>query len=167
MARRDDGKTQELAASRTLNPRPEKVCDPAFSPGAFFDPADLVQVKYEMVRKVEVEQMPVGRAAATFGFSRQSLYTAKAALERHGLAGLIPGKPGPKSGHKLTDQIVDVLEELAGADPRPGSAELAAEVAQRFDVTVHPRSVERALQRRRTAAARAAEQARQEAPKRG
>ena len=54
MARRDDAKTQALAASRTLNPRPEKVTDPAFGPGGFFDPADLVQVKYEMVRRAEV-----------------------------------------------------------------------------------------------------------------
>ena len=53
MAARDDGKTRALAASRTLNPHPEKVTDPAFGPGGFFDPADLVQVKYEMVRTAE------------------------------------------------------------------------------------------------------------------
>ncbi len=79
MARRDDAKTRALAASRTLNPRPEKVADPAFAPGSFFDPADLVQVKYEMVRQAETGGAPAARAAAAFGFSRQSLYTA----ERH------------------------------------------------------------------------------------
>ena len=77
MTRRDDGKTRALAASRTLNPRPEKVADPAFAPGSFFDPADLVQVKYEMVRRSEIDGVPAATAAAAFGFSRQSLYTAK------------------------------------------------------------------------------------------
>ena len=64
MVRRDETKTQALAASRTLNPRPEKVTDPAFCPGGFFDPADLVQVKYEMVRRAELADVPASRAAA-------------------------------------------------------------------------------------------------------
>ncbi len=164
MAARDDGKTRALAASRTLNPHPEKVTDPAFGPGGFFDPADLVQVKYEMVRTAETGQLPAARAAAAFGFSRQSLYTAKAALREQGLAGLIPGKPGPKSGHKLTEEVVSHLEELLAADPRLRPADLAAAAGQRFGVTAHPRSVERALQRRRKARS-AAGQAGQQAPK--
>jgi len=63
MTRRDDGKTRALAVSRTLNPRPEKVTDAAFAPGSFFDPADLVQVKYEMVRRSEIDGLDgrVGR----------------------------------------------------------------------------------------------------------
>src|SRR3954447_7510727 len=60
MARRDDAKAQALEASRTLNPHPEKVTDPAFGPGGFFDPADLVPVKYEMVRKAEAAGVPAG-----------------------------------------------------------------------------------------------------------
>jgi transposase len=164
MAARDDGKTRALAASRTLNPHPEKVTDPAFGPGGFFDPADLVQVKYEMVRTAEAGQLPAGQAAAAFGFSRQSLYAAKAALHQEGLAGLIPSKPGPRSGHKLTGEVVSHLEELLAADPRLRPADLAAAAGQHFGVSVHPRSVERALQRRRKARS-AAGQAGQQAPK--
>ena len=147
MVRRDDTKMQALAASRTLNPRPEKVTDPAFGPGGFFDPADLVQVKYEMVRRAEAADVPASRAAAEFGFSRQSLYSARAVLRERGLAGLVPAKPGPKGGHKLTGQVVDLLE----ADPGLRPADLAVAVRERFGVSVHPRSVERALERRRTA----------------
>ena len=164
MIRRDNAKTRALAASRTLNPRPEKVSDPAFAPGSFFDPADLVQVKYEMVRQAETGGAPAAQAALAFGFSRQSLYTARAALHGQGLAGLIPGKPGPKSGHKLTEEVVSHLEELLAADPRLRPADLAAAVQRGFGVTVHPRSVERALQRRREARS-AAGQAGEEAPK--
>ena len=167
MVRRDDTKAQALAASRTLNPRPEKVTDPAFGPGGFFDPADLVQVKYEMVRRAEAADVPAGRAAADFGFSRQSLYSARAALRERGLAGLVPAKPGPKGGHKLTGQVVDQLEDLLETDPGLRPADLAVAVRQRFGVSVHPRSVERALQRRRTARREdeQGEQARGAAPK--
>jgi len=164
MTRRDDGKTRALAASRTLNPRPEKVTDPAFAPGSFFDPADLVQVKYEMVRRSEIDGVPAAAAAAAFGFSRQSLYTAKSALAGQGLAGLIPARPGPKSGHKLTEEVVDLLEELA-ADATLRPAGLAAALRQRTGISVHPRSAERALSRRRAARASHAAQPGQDHPK--
>ena len=155
-----DAKHESLAASRTLNPHPQTVAAPVFAGRDFFDPRDLVQVKYEMVRQVEVEQVPASSAAAAFGFSRQSLYTARAVLAEQGVAGLVPGKPGPKQGHKLTEAVVDHLEELVAADPTARAGDLAAAVAERFDVTVHPRSVQRALARRR-----AQRLARQEAPK--
>jgi transposase len=150
VARRDDAKDAALAASRTLNSDPQKVTDPAFTAGGFFDPADLLQVKYEMVRQVEVEGVPVSAAARTFGFARQSAYNARAALAAGGLAALIPGKPGPKGGHKLTRPVLDHLQALLEQDPRLTFAELAAQAAQRFGVQVHPRSVRRALERRLT-----------------
>src|SRR5260370_3465574 len=117
MVRRDDAKTQALEASRTLNPRPEKVTDPAFGPGGFFDPADLLQVKYEMVRKAEAAGVPASRAAADFGFSRQSLYSAPAALREPGPAGLVPAQPRPHGGHEPTGQGSELLEDLLQADP--------------------------------------------------
>jgi transposase len=148
--RRTDGKAAELAASRTLHPHPETVADPAFTASPFFDPRDLVQVKYEMVRRVEAEGAKVAPTAAAFGVSRQSLYTAAVALTDRGLAGLLPAKPGPRGGHKLTDAVLDHLEALRRADPDLRPAALAASVAQQFGVAVHPRSVERALARRET-----------------
>jgi hypothetical protein len=100
--RRDDAKEAALREARCLNPRPEAVADQAFTAGPeFFDARDLVQVKYEMVRRVRAEGQPVTAAAAAFGFSRPSLR----------------------------------------------SADLAAAIAGRFGITVHPRSVERALAR--------------------
>jgi len=150
MAGRDRGKDASLAASRTLNPHPEAVTDPAFTSGAFFDPADLVQVKYEMVRAVEAGELGAGAAAAAFGLARQSYYNARKALAGHGLAGLIPARPGPKGGHKITGAVTDFLEQQhAAADPALSSAQLAAAVADEFGVTVHKRSVERALAARR------------------
>src|SRR5271157_1131290 len=109
MARRDagpDSKEAALAETRCLNPHPEQVRDPAFGSSDFFDARDLVQVKYEMVRRVKADGAPVTATAAAFGYSRPSYYQAAAALERSGLEGLVPARPGPRSGHKLTGQIL-------------------------------------------------------------
>jgi transposase len=149
MARRGrDRKTEELAKTRTLNPHPEAVLDAQFASSEFFDAADLVQVKYEMVRRVEVEGSSVSAAAGSFGFSRQSYYTAAAALASGGLPALVPAKPGPQRAHKLTERVLDHLEVLLAADPTLRSRQLAQAVADRFGISVHPRSVERALARR-------------------
>lgn len=152
MARRAaDPKVEELARTRTLNPHPEKVRDEAFRSSEFFDARDLVQVKYEMVRRVEAEGATVSAAAGAFGLSRQSYYSAAAALAEGGLAGLLPAKPGPRGAHKLTDEVLDHLETLRAAHPEMGSTELAGALRERFGVSVHPRSVERALARREAA----------------
>jgi transposase len=146
-----DPKAEELARSRTLNPHPEKVTDEAFAASRFFDARDMVQVKYEMVRKVEAEGASVAAAADAFGLSRQSYYSAAAALADAGLAGLLPAKPGPRGAHKLTAEVLDHLEGLRAADPGLRPAELATKVEERFGVRVHVRSVERALTRREAA----------------
>jgi transposase len=143
-----DRKAEQLAKSRTLNPHPDAVQDPQFASSEFFDAADLVQVKYEMVRRVEVDGAAVRTAASSFGFSRQSYYTAAAALAAGGLPALVPVKPGPRRAHKLDDRVLDHLESLRAADPTLRSGQLAQAVADRFGVSVHPRSVERALARR-------------------
>ena len=143
-----DPKADELAASRTLNPHPEAVRDEAFTSGEFFDARDLVQVKYEMVRRVADEGASVTQAASSFGFSRQSYYTASQALAQGGLAALVPAKPGPRGAHKLTDEVLDHLEALRAEQPGLRTADLVRAAADRFAMTVHPRSVERALARR-------------------
>ena len=145
--KRPDPKAEALRESRTLNPRPEEVTDEAFASSDFFDARDLVQVKYEMLRRVNEEGANVSSTAAAFGFSRQSYYQAAAALGEAGLAGLLPGKPGPRGAHKLTGEVVEHLQALVASDPGLRPAELAEAVAQRFGIRVHPRSVERALAR--------------------
>jgi transposase len=149
MARRwEDPKEAALRAGRTLNPHPEAVADEAFAAGPeFFDARDLVQVKYEMVRRVRAEGQPVSRAAAAFGFSRPSYYQAAAAVDAAGLAGLVPARPGPRRAHKLTGEVAAFARQLREADPSLRSAEVAEEISERFGIAVHPRSVERALAR--------------------
>ena len=152
MPRRDtrpDPKEAALAEARCLNPHPEQVTDAEFLASDFFDARDAAQVKYEMVRRVKADGAPVTEAAAAFGYSRPSYYQAAAALERSGLEGLVPARPGPRGGHKLTEEILAWAEEQLAAGPALRPAQLAGPVEESFGVRVHPRSIERALARRR------------------
>ena len=106
-----------LRESRCLNPHPEQVTDEAFLAADFFDARDAVQVKYEMVRRVTVDGAPVTATAAAFGYSRPSYYQAAAALADSGLDGLVPARPGPRGGHKLTEQVLAWAEQQLAADP--------------------------------------------------
>ena len=143
-----DKKIEALRKQGSLNPHPDKVQDPLFAAADFFDARDLVQVKYEMVRRVHVDHEPVSQSASTFGFSRPTFYQARALLERGGLAALVPKKPGPRRAHKLSTEVVDFLQEERALDASSSSLELARRVQQRFGRKVHARSVERALARR-------------------
>ena len=118
--RKLDPKAAALVETRTLNPRPEAVRDEQFGSSEFFDARDVVQVKYEMVRRVRVDGAPVTAAAAAFGFSRPSFYEAAAAVDREGLGGLVPAKPGPRGAHKLTDEVIAYAQQLREQDPGGG-----------------------------------------------
>jgi transposase len=138
-----------LRQQGTLNPRSNEVQHESFHDGDFFDPEDLLQVKYEMLRQVDVDKHPVSQAAKAFGFSRPSFYQAQAAFQEAGLAGLLPQKRGPRSGHKLTGELMQFVTQLRAAEPDISSPQLARQVAQRFGVSVHPRSIDRQLRRQK------------------
>lgn len=145
--RRRDRKAEALHQHGALNPRPQTVSDPRFQEDDFFDPRDLVQLKYEMLRQVRAEGRTVTGAAGAFGVSRPSFYKAEADFAREGLPGLLPRKRGPRGGHKLTGEVMAYVEEQLGADPSLRAAAFAVRIEERFGLRVHPRSIERALAR--------------------
>jgi transposase len=138
-----------LREQGTLNPRPKAVRHESFRDSEFFDSEDLLQVKYEMLRQVDVDKQPISQATKTFGFSRPSFYQAQAAFQEAGLAGLLPQKRGPRSGHKLTPELMQFVAQLRFAESTISSAQVAERIAQRFNVSVHPRSIDRQLQRQK------------------
>ena len=167
MARRDDGKTRALAASRTLNRDPEKVTDPAFAPGSFFDPADLVQVKYEMVRRSETDGVPVPQRPRRRSGSPASAVYGQVGAGRAGPGRADPGQARSQGRPQAHREVVDLLEELLAADATLRSGELAAQAAQRIGISVHPARCERALSRRRRRPGRPRRTARAGDPKSG
>jgi len=149
MAKRSKPDRKQLALRQqgALNPRPEHVTDQLFLTNEFFDRRDLVQVKYEMLRRVQSDGQPVSRAAAAFGFSRPSFYQAQATFQQGGLPALVPHKRGPKQAHKLTTEVLSLVRQLREQDSSLRPADLAARIQERYGITVHPRSIERALVR--------------------
>jgi transposase len=138
-------KLKALRAHGTIHSRANAVSDPLFQGHEFFDPRDLVQVKYEMVRRVQVEGQSVTQAAAAFGFSRLSFYQAQAALEHAGLMGLVPKKRGPHGAHKLTDEVVAFLHRARTEDPSLRWSDLVRLAWKTFRVRLHSRTIQRAL----------------------
>lgn len=139
----DDPKEKALRDCGALNTHP--VNDALFNDSDFFDSRDLVQVKYEMLRRVHKEKESVARAAASFGFSRPTFYKSSREFEREGIAGLLPRKRGPRSRHKLTDDVLTFVEGLCTGDHPPGIPALLDEVERHFGIRVHRRTLERAL----------------------
>jgi transposase len=149
MGKRTDAKQQALREQGSLNGRSKLVSDPLFLGGEFFDPRDLVQVKYEMLRRVQADKHPVAAAAKAFGLSRPSFYQARSAFEKGGLPALVRKRPGPRRAHKLSAEVLRFIADHKGREPSLRSADLARLVQEKFDLAVHPRSIERALGRQK------------------
>jgi transposase len=142
---RKDPKAAALLEDGTLNPFPEKVADPKFRESEFFDPRDIVQVKYEMLRRVRIENAPVTQVAEEYGVSRPTYYQARAGFDHAGIAGLVPKKRGPRGRHKLNEEVLTFIKTqlLPGQPIR--ARELAKLVRQEFHLDVHPRTIERVV----------------------
>jgi len=141
-------KSKGLREQGCLHARPEKVIDELFQQSDFFDPRDLIQVKYEMLRRVRVELEPIRQVARRFGFSRPSVYQALAAFDRAGLVGLLRARPGPRRAHKLSEPVVKFIEEQKGQGRSVRLGDLVERIKEQFGLEVHPRSIQRALKRK-------------------
>jgi hypothetical protein len=134
----------------TLNPRPRDVIEPLFRENEFFDARDLVQVKYEMLRRVRVDGTSVSQSTTLFGFSRPSYYQAQMAFQEGGLVGLISGKRGHKGAHKLNTEVLDFVDQAQATQPAPRLTELARLIEEHCGFHVHQRSIQRAIAPKKT-----------------
>jgi transposase len=143
-------KIEALADDGALNPAPGKVRDPKFHESGFFDPRDIVQVKYEMLRRASVEKASVTDVADEYGVSRPTFYQAKADFEDGGIAGLVPKKRGPRGPHKIQSEVLAFLEAQISPGEPIRARELAKLVQIELGLDVHPRTIERAIGAKKT-----------------
>ena len=143
-------KAKALHEEGTLNPVPQKVNDPKFLSHEFFDPLDVVQVKYEMLRRVRVENVTVTDATEQYGVSRPTFYQTLTNFDTAGIAGLVPQKRGPRGPHKLHPQVLDFLEKRVTPGEPIRARKLAELIREQFGLDVHPRTIERALAGKKT-----------------
>jgi transposase len=144
-----DPKRKRLEELGVFNAHPERVQAPWFLSGEFFDARDLVQTKYEMLRHTRVDGASKAEAATLFGVSRPTYYQAEAAFAQNGLAGLMPKVRGPKGAHKLTAKVMAFIEARRQQGGPLHARALAREIASALGVSVHPRSIERAIARKK------------------
>src|ERR1035437_2692122 len=139
-----DPKAEELKRASTLNPHPDVVADPLFQGNPFFDTRDLLQVRYEMLRRHRTEGMSILGAAAAFGVSRPTFYQLQTAFDQAGLAGLLPKQRGPKGGHKVSAEVLDYVTSLKAGEPELTTLQCVQAIKDRFGIIIHRRSLERA-----------------------
>ena len=134
-------RVRALVEADLVHSSPESVTSTLFTaPGDFFLAADKIQVKYEMLRAHAVGGVSATAAAAAHGYSRAAFYLVSAAFDRSGMTGLLDERPGRRGPVKITPEI---LAFLAQAPAGESGAELAGQVAARFGVELHRRTVER------------------------
>ena len=143
----DQSKIDALQRNGTFNKRAEAVQDPLFAENDFFDPQDLLQVKYEMLRRAGTDGLSITEVCSRFGFSRLSFYRLQAAFRQSGIAGLLSRKRGPRQAHKLSDEVMDFVEKAK--DKGVGTEAVKKLIEDRFGIRVHRRSIERAVARRK------------------
>ena len=132
------------------HPHPGKVRDDAFQQHEFLDARDGVQVRYEMLRRHRLEGKPSRRWPGRSGLAWQAFYVTDAAFSSMGSPGLSRDDVGPKRAHKCTEEVLDFVQQW-----RPESKETLTEAIRRhFGVTINPRSIARAVARRKKKRAR-------------
>jgi len=132
-----------LVENGTYNKNYMHVKAPKFIDDRFFDPMDIAQVKYEMLKEVERNGMTITDATDNYGFSRTAYYNIKDAFGERGIKGLIPEKTGPKSPHKLTQEYQRRIDEWVSGNPGISSNEIAELINQDGNISVSKRTVER------------------------
>ncbi|MGH9881974.1 MAG: helix-turn-helix domain-containing protein [Pyrinomonadaceae bacterium] len=143
--KKSEQKLLELKRTGTLNPYSAAISDALFRENPFFDRKDLLQVRYEMLRRHRVDGLSIVEVAAAFAVSRPTFYQAQAAFERAGLTGLMPRQRGPRQGHKLSAEVIEQVRKLKNASPGLTTTECVKAIKEKFGITVHRRSLERAL----------------------
>lgn len=141
----ENNKVKQLKLQRSFNKNGQKLRDETYLSSDFFDPNDVIQVKYEMLRKVEFEKQPISKVSALFGFSRVAYYKAKKDLKEGGLSNLTNKTMGPKRSHKLNQEILDFVISSRKDDSTLTLKTILDSIKVEFNVVIHRRTLERAL----------------------
>lgn len=142
-------KKEALLSMGALNKQPEYVICELFKKGGnFFDPNDKLQVKYEMIRAVKVDCLPISSVARDFGFSRETYYRAAKSFELEGCVGLLDQAQERRQPEKLQTEIIEFIHSQRQKDPKANSGyKLAKKIFERFHVRIHPRTVYKVLKK--------------------
>ncbi len=140
-------KAEFLKKEGMLNSKPERVLHPLFQNQAFFDPLDLLQVRYEMLRSARAEELTVTEACHLFGFSREYFYRLERDFMSSGYTGLLGSTRGRRPLVALNQEIVNFIIHRKMSEPRLTGEELRQELKDIYQVDCSRRTVERIIEK--------------------
>jgi len=143
----DDAKTKFLRNEGLVNPKPERVTHSLFQTNEFFDPLDLPQLRYEMLRIARVEQAPVTEACRLFGFSREYFYRLEREFMSRGYAGLLGSFRGRRPLIALNQELVNFIIHRKMTEPCLTGEDLRKELKRTYQVECSRRTVERIIEK--------------------
>ena len=129
-----------------LNAKPERVSHPLFETLDFFDPFDLPQVRYEMIRSARVEKLPVAEACKLFGFSREYFYKLERAFMARGYVSLLGSTMGRRPIIALNQEIVNFIAHRKMEKAGLSGEKLRQEIQKLYKVDCSRRTVERIVE---------------------
>lgn len=140
-------KKKFLQQEGLLNPKPERISHPLFETLGFFDPFDLPQVRYEMIRAGRVENISVADACKLFGFSREYFYKLERAFMARGYVALLGSTMGRRPIIALNQEIVNFIVHRKVEEPKLSGENLRQEIQRFYNVDCSRRTVERIVEK--------------------
>ncbi len=142
-----DAKAKFLQKEGLINPKPERVTYPLFQTHDFFDPLDLPQVRYEMLRIARVEEAAVSEACRLFGFSREYFYRLERDFMSRGYGGLLGSPRGRRPLVALNQELINFIIHRKMTDPHLTGEDLRQELKRVYQVDCSRRTVERIVEK--------------------
>jgi len=136
-------KKEILIKNGTYNKNHGKVTKERFREGGFYDPMDIVQVRYEMIKDADDGGTTIEQTTSEYGYSRASYYYIKDDFEKGGMVALVPEKTGPKAPRKLTNELQEYITTYIENNPSTSSSRIALDIENDKGVKVSKRTIER------------------------
>jgi transposase len=136
-------KQDVLMKNGTFNKNHNRVTEPRFINDDFYDPQDLAQVKYEMLRTARESERSVEEITDSFGFSRAGFYKIKKSFEEEGASAFASNKTGPRGAWKLTEEIRLFIDSYLLEHPDVGSEDIADLLEAERGLEISKRTIER------------------------
>ena len=141
-----ENKKKFLEQEGLLNQKPERVSHPLFETLDFFDPFDLPQVRYEMIRAARVEKNTVAEACKLFGFSREYFYRLERAFMSRGYVALLGSTMGRRPIIALNQEVVNFIVHRKIEENQLSGENLRKEIKRLYNVDCSRRTVERIVE---------------------
>jgi len=142
-------KKETLVSNGTYNKNYMKVKNKKFIEESFYDPMDIIQVKYEMLKDALYGNRSIMEIANEFGFSRASFYKIKNEFDKKGISAFIHDKVGPKEPYKLKDNFKEYIDKYIQNNPGVSSNEIAINLNKDKEVNISKRTIERYRSRKK------------------